>query len=168
LSTLQSSTVGSIEPSMKQSRKDYLKNWRITNSDKVRKHKQDYYWNHLEQERARACKIYQKNKGSTTSGKIIDRICNKNKGTGLELSSTQFFRINFILDKGSEQINELCKSEKISTWKAYNIVRQELDRFTLEFVMYMRNQDMQSPGIEKEIAKIKSKYPNLKSMEVEE
>ena len=43
----------------------------------------------------------------------------------VQLSAPTLRRILYIKKYGSEQVQELCKNEKLSTWRAYNFVRQQ-------------------------------------------
>jgi len=139
LSNLESSTVGSIEPSMKlkKSRKEYLKQWRLNNPEKVREYKRNYYSKHEEQERERARKLYHKNKNNTKKGKSIEKFLREYGGKILShISYSTYYRVEFVIDHGSAKAIEEINERK---WKGiepiYDKVRREHDSCLFRMIM---------------------------------
>lgn len=140
MSEAESSTIGSIEPSTKQkkSRKEYLKQWRLNNPEKVREHKRNYYSKHEEQERERARKLYHKNKNNPEKGKSIEKFLKTYGGTLLpNISYSTYYRTEFVIDYGSAMAIE--EIEKRKSWKGiepiYDKVRREYDSCLFRMIM---------------------------------
>ena len=144
----------------KQKRTEYLRNWRQKNRDKVKEYKRKTYWKNPEKFRKQAREIWQKNKNSLEKGKTIEILVKNNPQLGL--SATQLYRGRFLKDNGSKEIIKKLRNNEISIWKAYNIVRTELDRYTIEIVILLEKE----VGIEntntKKFSKIRKKFVNLR------
>lgn len=157
--TLESFTLVSIATTVKHSRKEYLANWRKNNSDKVRQHKRNYYWTHRENEKERARITYQKNKDSTTSGRLVVIVCN-NMPQDQRVNPTAMYRIMYIQKNGCKEICDLCKLGSMKTWRAFCIVKNELALYGNEVCAMI---DLENVDYDK-INKIRLKYPNLKPL----
>ena len=158
----ENNTVGSIEPTGKQSRKEYLKNWKYDNPEKIRDYKRIYYSKHSEQERARQRKIYHSNKEKIKQGKEVGKINDKTARIQ-QLSPTNFFRGKYIVQYGSKEINYKARDNLISIWKAYKIVRNEVIQYEQEVMSELVKHKMDFSKIDTN--KIRKKYQNLKQLQ---
>ena len=60
----------------------------------------------------------------------------------LDLSEATLRRGHYIQKFGSAEINELCRSGKLSIWKAYNIVKKDQERKTVEYLFSLPKEEV--------------------------
>lgn len=147
-------------------RRDYLREWRYKNREKIREYKVGVYWNDPEKHRKKSRETYHKNKNSTTKGRTNMIMSKKLKGMGHKISPTNIYKLRKVSDIGNPKLIKRLKDEKISINKAYNIVKDENDSYQLEiFRLLEKYEDLENIPNEV-IIKTRQQFTNLKELDL--
>jgi hypothetical protein len=156
--------VGSIDSMTNNSRTEYHREWQAKNRDKVNEYKRNFYWKNPEKFRKKSRDTWKKNKGSTTSGKLVDIDVIKFRSILGKMSGTTYFRLRYVIDYGSEQINKQLESESISVWKAYNLVLNDQKAYDLKLVVLALKKGGLDKISKKDAIRIMKQFTNLKPL----
>jgi len=114
-------------------RTEYQRKWRQNNPEKVRKNRQKSYWNNPEKYRKKAREIWHKNKGSTTTGKTLDKIANQ-----VELSPTLNFKMNYIRKHAKDEVFKTLDKRFSKTNTLYQNIRKQVDGYSISIISLLQ------------------------------
>jgi|APSaa5957512535_1039671.scaffolds.fasta_scaffold02963_1 hypothetical protein len=140
-----------------KSRTEYQREWRYSHPENVRKNKRTSYWNNPEKHRKKARETWHKNKGSTTNGKINDRMA-VNPMVGL--SPTTSFRGNYIFKYARELFEKQSQNKTVKIYTLYKKVRSDKEQFDLDMIFLAKKKGVENIS-EQDMKDRAEKYENL-------
>ena len=142
---------------MTNSRTEYQRNWRHTHPENVRTNKRTSYWNNPEKHRKKARETWHKNKGSSTTGKINDRVA---IDPMVGLSPTTAFRGSYISKYARELFEKQLQNKTTKIYTLYKKVRRDMEMFDLDMIVLAEKKGFENIT-EQDMKDRAEKYENL-------